>query len=443
MLMAVSDHTLWTNILRFKMDNPPGKYDFSIRLAAENHWTTHFTEQAILEYKKFMYLAATSNEMVSPSPIVDVVWHQHLIFTNSYTALCSILGKNIQHIPSTHNDLEFEKFKVAKEHTQIAYEQNFGIQPKAIWHYASMFDSLALNKAATHLRSLIIIGFVVFTVLIYPAYVLLKPLYTQCNNPYFLLVLVLLSFFCLWVLEIYNEKKGKALLQNIDTSSFIFNLSPAELIYLKYQNIQEVIQSTVGEMIHEQMIVIKDKVVFENNDSIKVKNKTQRQVRQELKALKSAYYPLFLKKLTSLNIFINTATTIDALNKYILKSKKFHQTFKVNFIVLMLLFLFGFIRLCMGINLDKPILWILIYNIVLIGVIYLYLKRLTLFFTKKVLPEYYRQDILSSQNLKNNWGYMYFISGLVAMPVAFGSIVKYNQNAQNQNSSSCGSSCGS
>ena len=51
---------LWNSILQFDFDNPPSEYGFSIRLANENYWTKNFTEQAILEYKKFMYLAATS-----------------------------------------------------------------------------------------------------------------------------------------------------------------------------------------------------------------------------------------------------------------------------------------------------------------------------------------------------------------------------------------------
>jgi len=70
------------------------EYGFSTRLANENYWTIDFTKKAVAEYKKFKYLAATSELMVSHSEIVDVVWHQHLIFTNSYSELCRMLGKN-------------------------------------------------------------------------------------------------------------------------------------------------------------------------------------------------------------------------------------------------------------------------------------------------------------------------------------------------------------
>ena len=87
---------LWNEIEKFDLDNPNDEYGFSTRLAFENSWTIYFTKMAILEYKKFMYLAATSNEMVSPSEIVDIVWHQHLIFTQSYKEFCDILGKKIE-----------------------------------------------------------------------------------------------------------------------------------------------------------------------------------------------------------------------------------------------------------------------------------------------------------------------------------------------------------
>ena len=79
---------LLNEVLAFSFDGEFSEYGFSTRLAKENSWTKNFTEQAILEYKKFMYLAATANAMVSPSEIVDIVWHQHLIFTQSYKKFC-------------------------------------------------------------------------------------------------------------------------------------------------------------------------------------------------------------------------------------------------------------------------------------------------------------------------------------------------------------------
>ncbi len=106
---------LWNEILAYDLDAPFSEYSFSLRLANENHWTKNFTELAVLEYKKFMYLAAISDMMVSPSGIIDVVWHQHLIFTQSYEAFCTVVGKRIQHVPSTHNRKIFKDFARPKK----------------------------------------------------------------------------------------------------------------------------------------------------------------------------------------------------------------------------------------------------------------------------------------------------------------------------------------
>ncbi|MBO9660470.1 MAG: hypothetical protein J7527_16735, partial [Chitinophagaceae bacterium] len=99
-------------------------------------------EKAILEYKKFMYLATVSDSMVSPSPVIDTVWHQHLIFTQSYSQFCNTTGKFIQHVPSTHNKEDYKKFRQAKEHTIELYKKNFGNIPADIWEAESMYDTV-------------------------------------------------------------------------------------------------------------------------------------------------------------------------------------------------------------------------------------------------------------------------------------------------------------
>ena len=109
--------TLWNNIVAFDLDHPVSQYSFSLRVARENYWTRNFTARAILEYKKFMYLAATSPDMVSPSPVVDTVWHEHLTFTKSYQEFCDLLGKQIQHVPSTRNTARFHFLSAIPERT--------------------------------------------------------------------------------------------------------------------------------------------------------------------------------------------------------------------------------------------------------------------------------------------------------------------------------------
>ena len=209
------DKELWDHILQFDFDIPPSEYGFTIRLANENYWTKAFTELAILEYRKFMYLAATSDMMVSPSEIVDTVWHQHLIFTQSYSSFCTLIGKQIQHIPSTHNREEFEKFRQAKERTQELYTSVFGEQPKSIWEYHGMFESLNLDKAKFKIRTFLVFGILCFIALVAPCYFLLRPIYVEIHNPYFIIAFIALCLLTFAGLEFYNRNQLKKITKRI------------------------------------------------------------------------------------------------------------------------------------------------------------------------------------------------------------------------------------
>ena len=203
----VQNKTLWQSILEYDLDNPPTEYSFSIRLATENFWTSDFTDRAILEYKKFMYLAATSDRMVSPSEIVDAVWHQHLVFTQSYQDFCTRLGKPIQHVPSTHSREEADRFKKAREHTRKLYAENFGDPPHDIWECTSMYDSLNLPKAEWKIRSAILAAVLTFFVLLVPCYSLLEPLYRKIPNPDFLIgwtIVTGIAFLLLYTFSIFQ-----------------------------------------------------------------------------------------------------------------------------------------------------------------------------------------------------------------------------------------------
>jgi len=149
---------LWKNILDFNIDQPLTEYGFSTRLETENSWTVNFAADAVLEYKKFMYLAATSDFMVSPSEIVDIVWHQHLIFTQLYDDFCSLLGKKIVHVPSTHNRADVKVFMEAKENTAKCYLEHFGVQPSHIWEHSGIYGPLSLEKSRLKVSGIICIG---------------------------------------------------------------------------------------------------------------------------------------------------------------------------------------------------------------------------------------------------------------------------------------------
>jgi hypothetical protein len=130
--MTKTNEALWVNISKFNFEASLSEYGFLTRLAAENNWTKYFTDKAVLEYKKFMYLATISKQMVSPSEIVDIVWHQHLIYTKSYADFCEVIGKKIHHVPSTKNHDEHDKFRDAMVYTRKQYQLEFGEEPRDI-----------------------------------------------------------------------------------------------------------------------------------------------------------------------------------------------------------------------------------------------------------------------------------------------------------------------
>jgi hypothetical protein len=136
----IENNTLWSAIQHFEMDDPKALLPFSKKLAKENCWPEDFTRQAIDEYKKFIFLCCTLPNGASPSPIVDIVWHQHLIYTENYwNRFCKqTLKKDIHHYPSLGGETENQKHKAWYEETLLGYVNTFKtIPPTTIWNYSA------------------------------------------------------------------------------------------------------------------------------------------------------------------------------------------------------------------------------------------------------------------------------------------------------------------
>jgi hypothetical protein len=437
------NEVLWNKILDFDFDNPISEYGFSTRLANENFWTIQFTTQAILEYKKFMYLAATSEYMISPSKIIDIVWHQHLIFTQSYQDFCNILGKHIQHIPSTHNKEDFLKFRQAKERTIKFYERDFGQQPENIWGFESMFESLKLEKAKFKLQTFIIFGILTLVCLTMPAYFILKSTFIHINNPDFVIGLITVSVLTLLTLEFYNRVKLKNILLELELSSFVYHLQPYELVYLKTKKISNVINGTINELIENGTIKINSNNTIELVKSNDDYNHSQHQIVSVLAETGTTYYPNLLRKLTTKPIFWNIANSMDAFTKYFYNSEKFGNIFYVNFVGLTLLFLLSFTRIVIGVSRDKPVLEIIIATIVIFIIALIFLNRLTKQISTTTIPEFYRNEILPKIEYRKNWQWIYFMVGTAVLTSSFAPIVRYINKNSGNSGNSCGTSCGS
>ncbi|MFP9098833.1 glycine-rich domain-containing protein [Flavobacterium sp. RHBU_24] len=438
------NNELWQKVLNFDFDGP-GDYTFSIRLAKENHWTRNFTQQALLEYRKFMYLAATSGSMVSPSEIVDIVWHQHLIFTQSYTEFCTLLGRQIQHIPSTHNKQEAETFKQAKEHTTRQYNSVFGAQPKAIWEYNDMFEPLNLPQAKHDIRATVTIGLVLFLLLLVPTYYCLMPLYIHISGPAFVtgFALIILAAYT-WISN-YNRNKLLQIITEADESAFVFNLQPYELVYLKTQSPDYVVHGSVNELIVRNAITInEDKSVTLNEDAVP-EGREQAQVVDVLNEFKWIPYPGLLKLLVNKPVFSSIANAMDAFRNYFTNSEKFAKLFRLNFIIGLLLLLTGYTRFFTGVSRNKPVMYIFLLNIALtIGVI-LHLKRFKKEAFKTTIPNLYTTKSIPQTEVNDNWQWRYLAEGTAVLYPVFIPIAQQKPEAGtwgDGGSGGCGSSGG-
>jgi len=137
---------LWARLEAFTADDPQAEFQFTDRLARENGWTKAFAKGAFAEYKKFVYLAATGPHEVTPSNVVDQVWHLHLTFTRSYwEELCGrVLERPLHHGPTKGGRSERRRFREQYEATLALYRREFDCEPPpAYWPDAdARFDGV-------------------------------------------------------------------------------------------------------------------------------------------------------------------------------------------------------------------------------------------------------------------------------------------------------------
>jgi uncharacterized protein (TIGR04222 family) len=433
---------LWNEVVAYDFDHPLSEYSFSVRLAKENFWTHAFTAKTIVEYKKFMYLAATVDAMVSPSEIVDVVWHQHLVFTQSYTDFCRLLGKTIQHIPSTHNRQDAARFKQAKERTNKMYKSIFGEPPADVWEYATMHGALQLPKSTYKLRSGILVGLFILAVWLITAYFLLQPFYLTINGNAFLPGYIALWVVSLLALAVYNHMHLEKLVNGF-RKCFIHELEPAELIYLKSGEISDVVYAALDRLIKQNKVSVKG-TTLAVVEPAKAATTEEFTIIESLTQRGPLTYDVLLRTLASKPVFANVCNAMDALQKYTNKSTVFTKLFYLNFGVLGFVLSLGLVRLALGLLREKPVG--LLMTVLLLGsVIGLYaLWRLSKAVTQQVIPKFYRAQIVPTQKQYDNSNWDYFLLGSAAFTPALLPIVRrsdYGSGNSYSDSSSC-SSCG-
>lgn len=125
---------LHTMLMQYDFDQgyqPQAGHTFIDKLIANNlEWTREMAEQAILEYKRFIYLAIVHGK-VAPSDAVDQVWHQHILYTVDYERFCNYFGAQFIH----HSPDRYESSSIhAYTQTMKNYYREFGHDaPAHIW----------------------------------------------------------------------------------------------------------------------------------------------------------------------------------------------------------------------------------------------------------------------------------------------------------------------
>lgn len=127
---------LWNQVqAKFGKVNP-STYAFAQKLATKQGWKNSPALQAVLEYKKFVYLGVVSDFIVTPSQVIDQVWHQHILFSKAYRSFCTeVIEYDFDHHPELlPNQTETEVYQSQYLDTLQLYHREFGtLPPESIW----------------------------------------------------------------------------------------------------------------------------------------------------------------------------------------------------------------------------------------------------------------------------------------------------------------------
>lgn len=373
------NNEFWTKVEKFQFEKSPQEYGFVTRLAYENAWTEVFTQQAILEYKKFMFLVAISPEMLSPSKIVDVVWHQHLIYSDSYKNFCTLLGKEIQHLPSTHDAKEQSSFEEAFVKTEKIYKENFHESDWDFWKIKSDLDLLNFTVKPPRFDNYFLLFLSATFVFTGVLFFLIKPILVQIYNPEFMIGYVVFCVLSCYVLRYVVKNKFSTLIKE-KGGWLIENLSPNELISLKTNGVQSVVDVTLYSLIQENQLKILDKslTVIHKRISHSVPEKA---VRNSFLKKDFLDYRKLLNHLKVKNCFLQYTKSTRRIIENIKKSKEIQNIYILVICFLAFVFSIGLCRLILGISRDRPI-FIILFWCVLIFVFfnYIFMAKLNGFF---------------------------------------------------------------
>lgn len=125
---------LWQRLSDYRFGGEQAQA-FVDRVAHACQSTRETAQEAIEEYRRFCFLAVGAGHAVTPSEIVDRVWHTHMTDTRDYwLKFCpEALEQPLHHSPSLGGLAEDERHRRQYLDTVDSYRRYFGDPPRRFW----------------------------------------------------------------------------------------------------------------------------------------------------------------------------------------------------------------------------------------------------------------------------------------------------------------------
>lgn len=126
-----TDRRLWHRLEGYSFHERPLTRSLVETLEEVTGHSTDVCYTLLEEYRRFMYLVGSTGDTLAPSPIVDIVWRQHVKDKKAYfDDFCPrIIGRTIHYTPS---EVPVEQ-DPAYERTLEYYTQEFGRPQVQYW----------------------------------------------------------------------------------------------------------------------------------------------------------------------------------------------------------------------------------------------------------------------------------------------------------------------
>ncbi|KQQ73096.1 hypothetical protein ASF73_10610 [Xanthomonas sp. Leaf131] len=151
LLATPEQQALWQRLQAYRFgDDDDALPAFVRRVAKQAHCSAAQAQRMVEEYRRFCFLACTGTHDVTPSPLIDQVWHTHLTDTRAYwQQFCpQVLQTTLHHQPGRDGADEDARFQAQYRQTLERYRAHFGEPPALLWPAARQAPVAALSNAA-------------------------------------------------------------------------------------------------------------------------------------------------------------------------------------------------------------------------------------------------------------------------------------------------------